>query len=449
MIKDNLLKKNESIEINIDDISVDGAGIGRYKGQIVFIQKALPGEFVRAKIIKAKKNYAIGLLLDILECSEDRTEPFCPVFGKCGGCTLQHFSYEKQLEFKANHIKQCFKRIGGIEIDTPKVIPSENKEEYRNKASFPVADINGRIQAGFYAHHSHRVVPSDCTIQQAVINDIKNIVVDWANKNEIGAYDEKVGKGRLRHIVARQASNGDIMAGIVATKPIADNELIDKLKNVRGVVSIVQNINSKNTNAILGNETQTLLGSEFITEQYEDLKFRASLQSFLQINHDQTQKLYEAVINYADIKKTDTVFDLFCGIGTITLLAAKRAKAVLGIEYVQTAVDNAEENAELNDINNAYFFAGDAGEMLDKGTEQLGNPDIVILDPPRKGCDASLLGKLLTLNPMKIVYVSCNPSTLARDVALLKDSYKLKDIVGVDMFPHTTHVECCSLLVRE
>ena len=445
-----MLKKNEVIELNIDDLTVDGAGIGRYDGQIVFVQKALPSECIETKIIKAKKNYAIGLLQRILKSSSERVDPFCPVFGKCGGCSLQHLSYIDQLNYKSNYVQQCLKRIGGIDIKRPEIIPSDNEKEYRNKASFPVAQINGEIVAGFYAHHTHRVIPSYCAVQHSQINKVKDIVVDWAKEKGISAYDEKTGKGSLRHIVVRRSSIGEIMTGIVSTERIIDDELIERLTAVKGMSSIIENINSSKGNNILGSKSTPVYGSGYINEKYGDVKFKASLNSFLQINHVQTEKLYEIALEFADVKQTDTVFDLFCGIGTISLLAAKKAKSVVGIEYVQQAVDNAIENAELNGITNASFLAGDAGEKLDEAIELVGRPDVVILDPPRKGCDEALVKKLCELKPSRIVYVSCSPSTLARDVALLKEGgYVLEEIKAVDMFPQTTHVETVISLRRK
>lgn len=444
-----MLKKNDIIHIEIDDISIEGAGIGKYQGMVVFVPKALPEETVKVKIIKVTKSYAVARIINIQKTSKHRIEPFCKVFDQCGGCTLQHLDYPKQLEFKAQHIKECFKRLGGIDIELPSIQGADNIRDYRNKASYPVADIDGRVEAGFYAPRSHRLISGDCPIQKKSINQIKNAVVKWANETGIAPYNEHNNTGSLRHIIARQASNGDLMAGIVVRDKAADQSLVSAINIVPSVRSIVENINNKKTNAILGNDNHVIYGDEFVTEQYEDMMFRVSLTSFLQVNHEQTQKLYHAALEYANINKTDIVFDLFCGIGTISLLAAKRAKEVLGIEYVQSAVDNAKENALRNGIDNAYFLAGDAGQMIDKGVAEVGVPDILILDPPRKGCDQNLINKIITLLPQRVVYVSCNPATLARDVAsFVKYGYQLSKCCGVDMFPHTTHVECCCLLEK-
>ncbi len=444
-----MLNKNDVIEIDITDLTVDGAGVGRSDGFAVFVPRALPGETVSAKIIKVTKSYAVGRLAKIIKPSEYRAEPFCKAFESCGGCTLQHLTYEQQIEFKAKHIKECFGRIGNIEIDTPQVVKADNIRDYRNKASFPVASVDGKAEAGFYAPHSHRLVATDCPIQKQPINDLKNAVVAWANDNKIQAYDEEKHIGLLRHIVGRQSSDGELMAGVVLKDWTNTKALKEKLKELPGLKSIITNKNDKKQNAILGNKSQTIFGNDYITETYDGLEFRAGLTSFLQVNHEQSQKLYRIALDFAQIDKDSVVFDLFCGIGTITLLAARQAKAVLGIEYVQEAVDNAKENARLNGIENAEFLAGDAGEMIDEGIRLFGKPDIVILDPPRKGCDAKLLGKITAASPERVVYVSCNPSTLARDAALLtKQGYAVIKVVGVDMFPHTTHVECVVLMSR-
>ncbi len=444
-----MLKKNEIIELTIEDLTVEGAGIGKHDGMAVFVPKALPGEYVRVKVIRLTKSYAAARLLDIIEHSPERIEPFCGVFEKCGGCTLQHLSYKGQLEYKARYIKECFKRLGGIDIETPEVVAAGNIRDYRNKASFPVAAADGKIRAGFYAPRSHRLVSAVCPIQKQPVNDIKEAVLEWAKKEGVTAYDETSGSGTLRHIIGRQSSNGEIMAGLIVKGSINEKSLASALKGMPGLKSVVVNRNDKNTNAILGDVECAISGEGYLTETFGGLSFRAGLSSFLQVNHEQAEKLYKLTIDYADISKSDVVFDLYCGIGTLSLLAACKAKRVLGIEYVNSAAENAKENARINGIDNAEFIAGDAERMLDEGVKLAGEPQIVILDPPRKGCDRALVEKLISLAPCKIVYVSCNPSTLARDASLLsKAGYNIKAVKGVDMFPHTTHVECVVLITR-
>ena len=447
--KEQTIKKNDEICITIDDLTIEGAGIGRYNGMAVFVPRALPGETVKIKIIKLTKNYAVARLIEVLKPSLERVKPFCGFFELCGGCTLQHLSYEGQLKYKSRRIRECFKRLGGIEIETPEIIAAGNTLDYRNKASFPISCIFGRAEAGFYAPHSHRIIAVDCPIQKQPINDIKNAVIDWANRENIPAYNENKNSGTLRHIIGRMSSNGDLMAGVVINGKINKAALISSLSHINGLKSITINFNNKNTNAILGTKDEVIYGDPYITESFEGLSFRTGLSSFLQINHEQAEKLYETALSYAGISRNDIIFDLFCGIGTLSLLAAKNAKRVIGIEYVESAVKNAKENARQNGIGNAEFIDGDAGKMLERGIDIAGSPDIVILDPPRKGCDSSLIAKLAEISPEKIVYVSCNPATLARDAALFCESgYLLKAIKGVDMFPHTTHVECVVLMSK-
>ncbi len=444
-----MLKKNDIIELAIEDLTVEGAGIGKHDGMAVFVPKALPGEYVRARAIKLTKSYAVARLLDIIKRSPERTEPFCGSFEECGGCTLQHLSYKGQLEYKARYIKECFKRLGGIDIETPEVVAADNIRDYRNKASFPVAAADGKIQAGFYAPRSHRLVATNCPIQKQPVNEIREAVLKWAEKEGIQAYDEEKHSGTLRHIIGRQSSGGELMAGVVVKDSINEKALASALNGIPGLNSVVLNRNDKNTNAILGDEEHVVSGEKYLTETFGGLSFRAGLSSFLQVNHEQAEKLYKLAIEYAEISKSDVVFDLFCGIGTLSLLAARNAKRVIGIEYVESAAENAKENARLNGIDNAKFLAGDAERMLDEGVKLAGEPDIVILDPPRKGCDRALTEKLIKMAPRKIVYVSCNPSTLARDAALLcKAGYQIKAVKGVDMFPHTTHVESVVLMVK-
>ncbi len=443
-----MLSKNDVIELNIDDITIEGAGIGKHEGMAVFVPGALPGETVRIKVIKLTKSYAVGKLLEILKRSDERVAPFCASFEACGGCTLQHLSYKGQLEYKSRYIKECLKRLGGIEIDNPVIIAADNIRDYRNKASFPVSDAGGNIEAGFYAPRSHSLVAVDCPIQKQSINAVKDAVVKWANREKVKAYDEETNTGTLRHIIGRQTLNGEVMAGVVLRNKADKDSLITAVKGIDGLKSIVININDRKTNAILGDEERVIYGDSYITETFGGLSFRAGLSSFLQVNHEQAEKLYETAMEFAGISSDDIVFDLFCGIGTLSLLAARKAKRVTGIEYVKSAVDNAKENAEINGIDNAEFLAGDAGEMLDEAVKLIGRPDIVILDPPRKGCDGSLLHKLADMKPERIVYVSCNAATLARDAAILEKGYSVNTVIGVDLFPHTTHVETCVLITR-
>lgn len=443
------LRKNEDIVLNIEDLTVEGAGIGRHEAMAVFVPRALPGETVTARIIKVSKSYAVGKLMQLHNAAEGRVAPFCPAFEQCGGCTLQHLRYEDQLTYKRRYVQQCFKRIGGIDIALPEIEPSDETRSYRNKAAFPVALTGEGVSAGFFAPRSHRLVTADCGIQREAINMVKDAVIGWARENNVKAYDERRDTGTLRHIVARQASGGETMAGVVVRGKADEAPLIAALKGVPGIKSIVLNINREKGNAILGEKSRVVWGDAYITERYEDLSFRAGLNSFLQVNHAQSAKLYDIALGYADITKKDVVFDLYCGIGTLTLLAAKRAKAVLGIEYAAEAVENARENAGLNGIANAQFLAGDAAQVFGEGIRIAGRPDIVILDPPRKGCDKVLIDAVIEAAPKRAVYVSCDAATLARDAAVFcAGGYAVRDVRCVDMFPQTTHVESVVLMSR-
>ncbi len=444
-----MLNKNDAIELTIDDLTVEGAGVGRHEGMAVFVPRALPGEAVTAHIVKTAKNYAAAKLSALHRSSPERVAPVCPAFERCGGCTLQHLSYAGQLEYKRRYVRECFRRIGGIDIELPEIVPSDAVQAYRNKAAFPVQHTDGGVNAGFFAPRSHHVVPADCAIQRPALNAVKDAVVQWARENGISAYDEETGRGTLRHIVARQASDGPVMAGVVVCEGVDEASLVEALKRVPGIRSVVLNLNRDKGNAILGAKSRVLWGDEALTERYEDLFFRAGLTSFLQVNHPQSERLYGIALEYAAISKKDTVFDLFCGIGTLSLLAAKRAKAVVGIEYVEDAVENARENAKLNGIDNAQFLAGDAGAMLAEAVHTAAKPDVVLLDPPRKGCEKRLLEELAAMEPKRIIYVSCDAATLARDAAVLcTGGYEVKAVKAVDMFPQTTHVECVVLMSR-
>jgi 23S rRNA (uracil1939-C5)-methyltransferase len=408
----------------------------------VFVPRALPGETVTARIIKVATSYAVGRLMQLHRAAEGRVQPFCPVFEQCGGCTLQHLRYEDQLEYKRRYVRECFRRIGGMDIEAPEIEPADDVRAYRNKAAFPVAQMEDGVDAGFFAPRSHRLVAADCGIQKSALNDVKNAVVGWARRNGITAYNEENHSGILRHIVVRQASDGGIMAGIVVRGRVDERSLVAALKDVPGMKSVVLHVNREKGNAILSAKSRVMWGEAYITERYEDLEFRAGLTSFLQVNHPQSQKLYGIAMKYAGIAESDVVLDLFCGIGTISLLAAKRAGAVLGIEYVPEAAENAKENARFNGIVNAQFLVGDAREMLKKAIDIGGPPDIVMLDPPRKGCDKALIDAVIGAAPKKVIYVSCDPATLARDTAQFHaGGYAVEDVRCVDMFPQTTHVE--------
>jgi len=449
------IKVGEKYEVYIDNMAHEGQGVGRIEGVAVFVEGALTGERVVAQIDKISKNYVIGHVVEILEKSRDRVEPLCPYADKCGGCSLQHLSYEGQLKYKTQKVKDNLERIGKVYTRVHDTIGMEKPQRYRNKAQFPVGMVEGKAAVtGFYAPRSHDIVPVEsCMIQHEISDEIARIVRNWIRKYNISVYDEKTGKGLIRHIATRVAfKTGEVMAVIVINgKDIPyKKQLIDALKEeIRGLKSVVININTKKTNVIMGEENITIYGSDNIIDYIKDIKFEISPLSFFQVNPVQTEVLYGKALEYADLKGEETVIDVYCGIGTISLFAAQKAAFVYGIEAVHQAVEDAKRNAYINGIKNVEFISGDAEkvmpELVDKGVKA----DVVIMDPPRKGCDTSVLEAVIKMNPKKIVYVSCNPSTLARDLRYLEDNgYKTMEVQPVDMFPYTYHVESVALALR-
>ena len=470
-------KKNQEVILKIDDLGNNGEGIGHVDGYALFVKEALPGETIRAGIMKCKKNYGFARLLEVLEPSPDRVEPQCPAARPCGGCTLQHLSYNAQLRYKENKVKNCLTRIGGVDLATVEWLPILGMQEetpwhYRNKAQFPVReqlDENGKPHAvtGFYAGHSHRVIPmTDCAIQAPIMREILEIVLAWMDNTNIPAYNEEHRTGLVRHIYIRTGYHtGQIMVCLVLNAPnkkkMGINEgkftlLVDNLTKIAGMTSICLNFNPENTNVILGKKTTTLWGQDAIEDTIGGICYRISPQSFYQVNPVQTEKLYRTALEFADIKPGETVWDLYCGIGTISLFIAKELGSdgeVIGVEIVPEAIENAKENARRNSITNARFYAGAAEEVVPKlisadGSESA-KADVVVVDPPRKGCDQTLLDTIVRMSPNRIVYVSCDPATLARDVKVLaaKD-YEVKKVRTCDMFPMGGHVETVCLLSK-
>ncbi len=447
------LKKNDDIILQIDNLGSEGQGIGRYNGFAVFVPHALPGEIVQAHIIKVAKNYAIGKLISISSITANRVEPQCAAFFKCGGCTLQHLEYGEQLEFKRRQVADTLERIGGfagISVEKPLGMPDPKR--YRNKASFPFAETENGVELGFYAINSHRLIPvDDCMIQGEECMSAMRIVRGWANKFKIPAYDERTGKGILRTLMVRTTGLGEIMVTVVTSGalPHADDLVSMLREGVSGLKTVVHNINFQNTNVILGCQYKTIWGSGYITERICGLLFDVSAASFLQVNTSQTEILYQSVMELLDIRRDETVLDIYCGIGTITLLAAKRAKKVIGIEEVPQAVEDAGRNARKNAVENAMFICASAEEALPTLIAQGVSADCVILDPPRKGCHESVLRAIAQSKTKRIAYVSCNPATLARDCKMLAAmGYEIKCVQPVDMFCETAHVESVVLMSR-
>ena len=447
-------RKNDMVTLEIVDCGTDGEGIGKADGFTVFVKDAVIGDVVTAKIIKAKKNYGYGRLMEILKPSPYRVEPACPSARQCGGCQLQALNYQEQLSFKAKKLQGHLERIGGFtDIPMEPVIGMEEPYRYRNKAQFPVGrNKDGKIIAGFYAGRTHSIIENrDCALGVKVNKDILDRVISHMEKFHIEPYDEVTGKGLVRHIFIRYGFFTDeIMVCLVinGTQIPHETELVDSLCELEGMTSICLNVNKKRNNVILGNLVKVLWGQAYITDKIGDISYEISPLSFFQVNPRQTWKLYSKALEYADLHGKETVWDLYCGIGTISLFLAQKAKFVRGVEIVPAAIEDARRNARLNNISNVEFFVGKAEEVLPKEYEKNGvYADVIVVDPPRKGCDEVLLQTILKMHPERVVYVSCDSATLARDLRYLCDNgYKLEKVCGVDQFPQTVHVETVCLL---
>lgn len=448
-------KLNDIIEVNITGLGSSGEGVGKADGFTVFVHGALPGEKVSVKLFQVKKSYASGRILNILEESPQRVKPQCAFYEKCGGCQLQHLNYEGQLNVKRQQVKDAIERIGHITgCEVLPVLGMENPWHYRNKMQFPAAKTEGKIQIGCYAALTHNVINiDDCLIQKQANNKIMQVVRQWMQQFNISAYDETTGKGVVRHVMGRAgAKTCEVMAVIVTACydiPHA-GELVTMLKTeVDGLKSIVQNINKKRTNIIMGAKNRVLYGKSTIKDRLGNLKFNISPLSFFQVNSAQTEKLYATALDFAALSGKETVIDCYCGTGTISLYLAQKARKVYGIEIVEPAIKDANENAKANNIANAEFICGDAAVEMPALLKSGVKPDTVLLDPPRAGCDKKVLAAIAGVKPEKIVYVSCNPASLARDMAFLTENgYKAVKAQPVDMFPMTSHIETVCLLSK-
>ena len=448
-------KLNDIIEVNITGLGSSGEGVGKADGFTVFVHGALPGEKVSVKLFQVKKSYASGRILNILEESPQRVKPQCAFYEKCGGCQLQHLNYEGQLNVKRQQVKDAIERIGHITgCEVLPVLGMENPWHCRNKMQFPAAKTEGKIQIGCYAALTHNVINiDDCLIQKQANNKIMQVVRQWMQQFNISAYDETTGKGVVRHVMGRAgAKTCEVMAVIVTACydiPHA-GELVTMLKTeVDGLKSIVQNINKKRTNIIMGAKNRVLYGKSTIKDRLGNLKFNISPLSFFQVNSAQTEKLYATALDFAALSGKETVIDCYCGTGTISLYLAQKARKVYGIEIVEPAIKDANENAKANNIANAEFICGDAAVEMPALLKSGVKPDTVLLDPPRAGCDKKVLAAIAGVKPEKIVYVSCNPASLARDMAFLTENgYKAVKAQPVDMFPMTSHIETVCLLSK-
>ena len=441
-----MLEKNKIYEAEIVDYTSEGQGVAKIEGCAVFVPNAIAGEICRIRIEKAAKTWASGKIVEILERSEHRINRACPVAKLCGGCAFHHMDYEEESRMKAERVRTCLNRMGGENLESVQILAAPTCEGYRNKAQYPVSVKKGKAIAGFFRAGSHDVVENArCLILPEESDAVKDIVIDYVNQYRVMPYDEKAHKGLLRHIyVRRGAVSGQVLVCLVLNgrrlpKP---EVLIERLKKVPGFATLVISVNTKQGNAVLGDEFITLYGPGYIEDTLCGLNFRLSPRSFYQVNHHQAQRLYQAAIDRAEITKNDTVLDLYCGVGTITLAMAKAAGKVIGVEVVPQAVEDAKDNAARNGIENAEFFCGDAGQAALELEKQGIRADVVVVDPPRKGLNGDTIEALSRFAPRRIVYVSCDPATLARDVALLKErGYQVKDALAADLFPRCAHVE--------
>lgn len=448
-----MLKKNEVYEVTITGYTSEGAGVARIDGEAVFVPGAIEGEHCKIRIEYTGKTSAGGELLKVLEPSPHRVRPTCKYAEECGGCAFLHMDYEEETRLKACRVRDALNRIGGQSLEEVPITGAPSIFYYRNKAQYPVADREGKPAAGFYARKTHRVIPvSKCKIQDKTSDLVRSAVVEWMERFAIPAYNEQTGRGYIRHIYARVGvESGQVMACIVAAadKLPREKELTETLRaQVPGLETVVLSINKKPGNAVLGKEFRTLYGNGSIEDTLCGLRFRLSPQSFYQVNHDQAEQLYAAALKQANLKKTDTVLDLYCGTGTITLCLAREAGQAVGVEIIESAIHDAKENAARNGIENARFFCADAGEAAKRFAEEGTRPDVIVVDPPRKGLSPDVIEAMVSMHPERIVYVSCDPATLARDVKLLSADYHLDHAEAFDMFPRTAHCECVVKLIR-
>src|SRR5690606_15232140 len=447
------IKKNDRQTVYIEDLTHDGNGVAKIDGYPLFIQGALPGETAEIHVMKTLKNYGFAKVVNILEKSPDRVEAPCVYFSQCGGCQLQHLSYEGQLKWKQNMVANVMKRLG--KIDAP-VLPVKGMEEpwhYRNKSQIPFAQNEaGQMVAGFYKTKSHSIVDMERCLIQTGEADV--VMADLKRELEIlgvRPYDEKSHQGMLRHVVVRKGrATGEVMVVLVTKSkkfPQASAAIVKIRALIPNVTSIVQNVNGEKTNVIFGNDTFTLWGKDTIEDTIGNVRFEISARSFYQVNPVQTEVLYKQALDYAQLTGNERVIDAYCGIGSISLFLAQKAGLVMGVEIVEQAIEDAKRNAALNGFTNTYFEAGPAEEVIPRWYKEGKEADVLVVDPPRKGCDEALLNTIIEQKPKRVVYVSCNPATLARDLRILEDGgYKTKEVQPVDMFPHTTHCEAVAWL---
>ena len=448
-----VMKKNDIVDLVIEDMSAEGSGIGKVDNMAVFVPLTAVGDKLKVRIVKVKTKYAYGIIEEIISMSPDRINVDYQAFSRCGGCVYRHISYESECKIKYNRVYNAIKRIGKVDMLPKPIISAINSDRYRNKAQYP---INENGDTGFFATHSHRIIPcSDCLLQPSEFALSSKALKKWINDNKISVYNEQTKAGVVRHFYLRKGfKTGEIMAVLVinSSSVKAQNQLVEALKQALGdsLKSVYLNINKKDTNVILGDECRLIYGKEYITDILCGVSFKISPLSFYQVNRDMAERLYEKAAEYAK-PEGKKILDLYCGAGTIGLSMAKRAASVIGVEIVPEAIEDAKQNAKDNEIENARFICADAAEAANKLSKEGIKPDICILDPPRKGCDAELLATVAEdFSPERIIYVSCDPATLARDIEILKVyNYELLEYTPVDLFPRTSHVETVCLLSRK
>ena len=463
-----MVEKNEIVTVEVTDMAVSGEGIGKVDGYALFIKDTVIGDVAEVKITKVKKNYGYARLMELLKASADRVELACPVARQCGGCQIQALSYEKQLQFKQEKVRGSLIRVGGFDAAFVDQVmePIAGMEEpfhYRNKAQYPVGtDKAGNLCAGFYAGRTHQIIPNlDCALGAKVNRTILEKILAFMKEYHISAYDETQRKGLVRHVLIRCGfATGEIMVCLVLNgKKLPHSQaLVEVLRSIPGMASITYSINQENTNVIMGNEIRLLWGKEYITDRIGSVKYQISPLSFYQVNPVQTEVLYRQALEYADLTGKETVWDLYCGIGTISLFLAQKAAKVYGVEIVPQAIEDARRNAQINGIRNAEFFVGKAEEVLPEYYDRYEREhpgehayaDVIVVDPPRKGCAQSVLDTMVKMQPERIVYVSCDSATLARDLKYLcGGGYEVKRVRACDMFPETVHTECVVWIQRK
>ena len=455
-----MVEKNKEYIFDIISQGYEGEGIAKIDNKYpIFIEGALKGEKVKVRIVKVNKNFAYGKLMEVLEASEERVNPPCAIYKRCGGCKLQHASYKAQLDFKWDRVKDCVSKIGKLDPSIVKYpLGMENPWRYRNKVQLPIGLINGEVKIGFFAPRSHDIIDMEsCLIQDEIGDKVVKLTREWIEKFNIrpynvdGEYDEK---GIVRHIMIRRGfTTNEVMVVLVTNGENIPHkeEFVDLMvKNIPGIKSVIQNINSKKTNVILGLESKTLWGENTISDYIGDFRFNISPLSFFQVNPIQTEVLYGKALEYANLTGNEEVFDAYCGTGTITLFLSQKAKKVYGVEIIPQAIDNAWINAKENKVENVEFFVGESEVVIPALINKGVKADVVVVDPPRKGCDKKLLDAITNIDAKKIVYVSCDPSTLGRDLAILEENgYKTLEVQPVDMFPNTSHVENVAELIKK